>query len=445
MGDSKLETNIANENIYKKFYKVYLAILLSFMTSRLLFQTDILMVSPLGAIATAAFAVPGKIMIIDTIVAMGLGPVISVSVSREKDLINKNKIITSALGFTFFISILLMIIGFIIYPFLNNIFIVNNEIRDLSKSAIFWMTLSIPIRMLNFVSSMCLFASGKSKSVSYIYFFTLSLNLFLNWLFIYKFKYGFSGSYIATFIVSLFELTWLMFLTKKLTNQFPISKFDLIWLKSIFQKLGYEWLRLVSWQFEGFVLIILFASKKEWFSSFSAYGVISEFLSFLLMPIIALMRTSSMQIAEFCPNKNLQSAKLFLKPILIKTLPITILIGIILIFSSKYIGITLYKLDSERLDWWFSFTLIFSIALPIYTFSYLQRACFQACDRFSEIAKIEILMTWFFLIPFCYLALLKQSSILFFLVLFSKELILAVILYLSVNYVRNIYKNILKN
>ena len=180
MGDPKLETNLANENIYKKFYKVYLAILLSFMTSRLLFQTDILMVSPLGAIATAAFAVPGKIMIIDTIVAMGLGPVISVSVSREKNLINKNKIITSALGFTFFISILLMIIGFIIYPILNNIFIVNNEIRDFSKSAIFWMTLSIPIRMLNFVSSMCLFASGKSKSVSYIYFFTLSLNLFLN-------------------------------------------------------------------------------------------------------------------------------------------------------------------------------------------------------------------------------------------------------------------------
>lgn len=68
------------------FWKAYFAVFLSFVTSRLLLQTDILMLTPLGLEATAAFAVPGRLMVIDAIIAFALGPVISVAISRETAL-----------------------------------------------------------------------------------------------------------------------------------------------------------------------------------------------------------------------------------------------------------------------------------------------------------------------------------------------------------------------
>ena len=274
-----------------------MAVFLCFITSRLLLQTDILMISPLGPEATAAFSVPGRLMVIDAIIAFALGPVVSVAVSRENQSQKKHAVIRSSLGFTFVLSLFLVCIGFLLYPIAVDNFVVDSRTKSLALDAVFWMTLSIPIKLLVFITTMCLFACEQGHRVSIIYVVTLTANALLNWLLIYHLNFGFSGSYIATVIVSVLELAWLLWLTARLTEGWPFSRFQWQWLQKIIQQAGAEWGRLVSWQAEGIIILALLASKMEWFPIFSAFGVISEFSALLLMPLIALMRTTAMQIA----------------------------------------------------------------------------------------------------------------------------------------------------
>jgi Na+-driven multidrug efflux pump len=151
------------------FWKAYFAVFLSFVTNRLLLQTDILMLTPLGQAATAAFAIPGRLMIIDTIIAFALGPVVSVAVSRAITLEEKYATIKSALGLTLILSLLLVCIGLLIYPWAVDYFVVDTSTKGLATTGVLWMTVSIPIRILAFIASMSLFACQQGRQVSYIY------------------------------------------------------------------------------------------------------------------------------------------------------------------------------------------------------------------------------------------------------------------------------------
>lgn len=90
--------------------------------------------------------------------------------------------------------------------------------------------------------------------------------------------------------------------------------------------------RLVSWQAEGLVILALLASKIEWLPIFSAFGVISEFSALLLMPLIALMRTTAMQVASVSSDGNLRDSWQLLKPVRYLICSITLVVGIVLTF-----------------------------------------------------------------------------------------------------------------
>ena len=424
--DYKLESTLNKLLNIAAFWKAYFAVFLSFVTSRLLLQTDILMISPLGAEATAAFAVPGRLMVIDTIIAFALGPVISVAVSRESQSQKKHAVIRSSLGFTFVLSLFLVCIGFLLYPIAVDHFVADSRTKSLALDAVFWMTLSIPIKLLVFITTMCLFACEQGHRISIIYVVTLTANALLNWLLIYHLNFGFSGSYIATVIVSVLELAWLLWLTARLTGGWPFSRFQWQWLQKIIQQAGAEWGRLVSWQAEGVVILALLASKMEWFPIFSAFGVISEFSALLLMPLIALMRTTAMQIAAAYPAGQLKEIWQNLKPICLIVCAITTVLGLSLVFLSHSLGRYAYHLEGERLLWWNAFILLYGLTLPIFAYNHLIRGCYQACGKFARIAAIEISLTWIIFIPLLWLALRYWAPFLFFFAYVVKEAIIAI-------------------
>ncbi len=408
------------------FWKAYFAVFLSFVTSRLLLQTDILMLTPLGLEATAAFAVPGRLMVIDAIIAFALGPVISVAISRETALEKKYTVIKSALGLTLLLSLLLVGIGLLIYPLAVDYLVADSQTKNLAQTGVLWMIGSVPIRMLAFIASMCLFACKEGRRVSYIYGVTLTANAALNWLLIYYFKFGFVGSYIATCLVSTLQLAWFLYLLVCLIGEIPFSRFKQQWLKEIAQQIGAEWLRLVSWQAEGLVILAVLASRVEWLSIFSAFGVISEFSALLLMPLIALMRTSAMQVGSANTDGNLKDGWTLLKPIRIRICIVTAILGVILFFLSDQIGTHIYHLENERLVWWNAFMLIYGIALPGFAYSHLIHGCYQACGQFARIAAMEIAITWFLFMPLLGLALNYAMPLMFFFAYVIKEVIVAI-------------------
>jgi len=408
----------------KIFWQAYIPIFLSFVTSRLILQTDLLMVSPLGEAATAAFAVPSKIMIIDSIVAIALGPVISIAISRETSESVKCKLIASALGLTCLISCALTLIGLMIYPHFVSSIITNPVVEEMSQNAVFWMTLSIPIRMLIFVGGMCLFACGEGKRVSKIYFITISLNALLDWLFIYTFSFGFVGAYLATVLVSTIELVWILYLIVKKIRQFPLGRVSVSFVCSLATKFGPEWVRLISWQLEGFAILAILASQWDWFPALSLFGVSAEVTALLTMPLVAMMRNVSMVLAEHYKGSDFFVAKQLLKSVTRDTVLAYIFIGMLVFVIGMNFGPAIYKLDSDRLVWWNAFIPIFSISLPFFAYGSLVRGIYQACGKFKEIASIEIVITWILFIPALYYALTTQNPFVFFAILYGKEIII---------------------
>ena len=422
------------------FLKAYIAILLSFVTSRILLQTDLIMISHMGRDFTAAFSVPSRIMIIDAIFAFALGPVVSVAINKVKDKHVRDQAIKSSLSITLLISLVLMVVGLVFYPILSSLIVNNEKILSITKEPIFWMTVSIPIRMLVFIASMILFASDKGKEVSYIYIVTIVCNYLLNIFFIDY--YGFKGVYISTLFVSLVELVWLLYLLVKLVGLFPFTTFPLKWIKDIFNKIGAEWVRLISWQGEGLVIIAIlsFSIGSEYL--FGIFGITSEFMALLMMPLIALMRALSMQIASRIESNNVYEAWLTISSVKKYVLIIALAISTLLFGMKNFIGIRLYSLSDLSLEIWNSFLIVFLICLPLYSYSYMQRACFQACERFSEITKFEMTITWLAAIPIILFAVEINNVILFFSAIIFKELIMLLILKIKINNIRTSYKEL---
>ena len=305
-------------------------------------------------------------------------------------------------------------------------FVADSQTKNLAQTGVLWMIGSVPIRMLAFIASMCLFACKEGRRVSYIYGVTLTANAALNWLLIYYFKFGFVGSYIATCLVSTLQLAWFLYLLVCLIGEIPFSRFKKQWLKEIAQQIGAEWLRLVSWQAEGLVILAVLASRVEWLSIFSAYGVISEFSALLLMPLIALMRTSAMQVAAANPTRNLMESWQLLRPVRILVCSIMAVLGVGLFFSSNKLGIYAYHLEGERLVWWNAFVLIYSLALPGFAYSHLIHGCYQACGQFTRIAVVEIMITWCLFMPLLGLALNYAMPLMFFFAHIIKDAAVAI-------------------
>ncbi|MEY2333236.1 MATE family efflux transporter [Acidithiobacillus ferrianus] len=96
---------------------------------------------------------------------------------------DKIKIIKSSYSLAFIVSVLVTMVYLPLYQIIIKYLVSDNIVRELSLVAVYWMTLGIPIRMLVFVASMCLFSTNHGKSVSYIYLVTIISNLSLDWFF----------------------------------------------------------------------------------------------------------------------------------------------------------------------------------------------------------------------------------------------------------------------
>ena len=410
------------------FWQTYIAVLLSFVASRLMLQTDLLMIAPLSQFAVAAFAVPNHIMIIDMVVAMALGPVVSVLVSQENQLSKKSALIKMCMGFTLAVSILLTIIGLLIYPLIVDYIVSDPSVRVLAQVAIFWMTISIPIRMVMFISNMCLFACSKNKEVIVINGIAMIANGVLDYLFIYVFHYHFSGVYIATFIVSLLGALCLLKRLHHHIGTLPIGFFKIQWIKKLVGMVGPEWWRLFSWQMEGFIVLAVLASQLNWLGILSVFSVTQPFLLLVMMPLIALMRTSAMKIAAIGSKDSVMVGWNLLQLILTKVFMAAIFMGLVIMVIAYPVGIYGYHLDQYQLNWWLVFCGVVGITLPIFVYGSLLRSCYQACHQFNTIARLEIITTWLLFMPLLWFGLQQASPFLFFGAFAVREAVIAIFL-----------------
>lgn len=380
----------------KTFLAKYFPILFGFIFFRLMTQTDLFMISEFGENAIAVLGIPGKLMILDMIVAFSLGPVISVMVAKNKDNLND---IPSSLTFSLIIGLILMILGLPVYLYLLKEISNVAEILSLGKQAVLIMTFSIPIRMVSYISSMILHSCGKGKFVTPIDILLLLTNGILNYFLMYYLKFGAIGCFISTYICSFIEMSFLLFLIKKLglTNKLiKIPKW--IWIKNLFSNVKFEFFRNCLEHLSSIVILLIIGHLATSKVILVSYSAASEIQLFLLMPLIALMRTVSIQTSTDLKLFNKEYIHSFIKPFYYLLL-ISLFFLISSYFLLPFIGKSLLHLSDDSFHWWEISMICFLIASIINVFNFTLKGILQGHDKFPLLFKIELLTLWPIYIP----------------------------------------------
>lgn len=377
--------------------------LIAFMSFRIMLQTDLIMLAPLGEFAKAAFGVPMRIMWIDTIVALSLIPVVSVHIASIHNDKDKSRAISGILGAAFFLSIILVLIGLFLYPLLINYFVKDPIVAKLSWEAVFWLTISIPVRLILSLTQMLLFSTRKGQLVNVINVVALSINVFLNWIFIYRFNMGFKGAYVSTVLVSSIELAWVLFLIRSHLTTFQVFKSCFNEFKKIMGMLNAEFIRLFAWTLMWFASLALFASYLSDTDRLAAYSVFIEFYFLINMALVALMRSISIVLAQ--EKITIMEKYQYISKLTYKGLAVTALVMVILWIFCTPIGMIFYKLEDVSLEWWKAGIQIFAINLILCYWNAIQKGIWQSCKEFKMIAILEVIVYWSVFIPGIYLGL----------------------------------------
>jgi Na+-driven multidrug efflux pump len=391
-------------------------------------QTDLMMLAPLGEVSLAAFGVPMRVMWIDLIVALALIPVASVHISSICNEEDRYRAVSNILGAAFYLSIILMFVCFFIYPKMIHFMIQDKVVAKLSQEAVFWLTLSIPIRLNMSLNQMFLFSTGSGQSVNIINLLALLANVLLNWLLIYVLSMGFQGAYIATVLVSLMQCLGGLFIMRRNIMISQIFKSNLNSVKKLFLMMSPEFLRLIAWNLMWFISLALFASYLGNVERLAAYSVFVEFQFFVTMPLVVFMRTTAIYLSK---KKLIDTEEQYdyISKLAFKGLFMIILISVLLWFSCSIIGENFYKLNGDALAWWKAGMQMLALTFILLYWNALQRGVWQSRKAFKLITLLEIVFYWSLFIPGIYFGLKYSNPYLPWLGSFFAELIIGLYLW----------------
>ena len=385
----------------RAFLRAYVPMLLSFMASRILIQTDLAMVAPVGEIETAAFSVPMRVMLVDTIVALAIGPVIAVAVARDDNTADRAQIVNNALSLSYYLGILLLAIGLLVYPSLVQVLVENEHVERLAKPAVLWLTFAIPARFVQFIGSMVLFASGRGRAVVPMLLVSIGLNVVLNWILIYRLNLGFEGSYISTFIISHVELLWTLWLLRSQVSITRLVSFPKGGARHFMDGISAELARVLSWQLLWLALLALFNADAGKTARLSAYSVTVELYFFLTMSLIAAMRSTAIvfagQIDHLAGRLNAT-----LRPILVIGVIVCVLTSLALVFFGPFLAQRVFHLSADALPWWQASVFIIAATFPISYVNAIQKGLWQSCNKFKLVFLVEAAICWMILFPVMY-------------------------------------------
>jgi Na+-driven multidrug efflux pump len=373
-----------------------------FIIGRLVLQTDLVMVAHLGTAATAAFAIPVRIMLMDVVCAYALAPLISANAAECEGDATKAAVATrQSLSLAALLAAALTIMGLIIYPLLVRAVAPDAEVAALAQRATFWLTLAIPFRLPLFVATMILHGLGKGSRTVYIGIIELLVNATLNWFFIYYVKMGFSGSYVSTFVTSGIALALALVIVSRTIGTWSLfGRPDGHWLGKILPQAGAEAGRISAERGVDCAALMVVAESGQ--QALGAFAVGCEFLFLLGAPIVATMRAAVILLVRR-KSSALRDAFSALARVTAVTCALSMAGGALLMLAEPILSTNLYKLDPVTRNWWMPLALMLPIILPITMLGALWASAFHALRRFGLLAALQIPCWYGLLLPALYL------------------------------------------
>lgn len=378
---------------FKKTFQDYGIIFIPFLAAllshRLILQTDLIMVSHFGEFSTAAYGIAMKLGFIDTVVALSVGPVVSVIIAKSYNKEEESRHAANAIKTAVWLGLFLLVVSFICYPMLIRFVAPNAAIEKISQEATFWLILSIPVRFLSFIETMLMNGCKKGMKLLFVYFFSFFANIALDYLFMYTFKQKAIGSFQATFVISLFQCLYITLIAWK---YFCLPSFNLFpslnWVKSCLTKSAAEMGRLTTLYSASALFLYLAASDKQQTERLTAFVVSMEFLMFVLIGSVILMRTTAIIVASKEKDQEHDEDRKLLpiyKFFLILIFPVIVFL---LVFGPE-LGVNLYNLSTKSLIWWNVYIILLAVTLPLYLLNAFQKGVWQAKQQYRQLFFID--------------------------------------------------------
>lgn len=390
-----------------KFLKTYWPLLVSFIGGRLILQTDLMMISTLGESATAAFAIPLRIMVLDMVAAFAFAPVVSVAVGAAATERDKGLIVRRALLLCVPMSLVLTIAGLFLYLRLIPFFTRDAAVAGMASDAVIWLTFAIPARLTMFVASMAIHGLGRGKSLFALNAAEVILNVLLNAALMFGFGFGFKGAYIGTFIISYAGLFWSLSLLKPwIFGEGPRAVLELRWIKELLAPAGAEVGRIASERLAALAVLAIFSAAAST-ALLSAFAVAMEAQFLLLMPLVAVMRAAAVSLAGGEARTGDPYAGL--GPVLRAGLAAAVIVSVLLLGAGMSFGPRAYHLSEEAARWWYPFVVYLALCLPLKFADSLQRGAWQSRRRFDVVSLVDTIGQWVVLVPAVFIGVRLNS------------------------------------
>ncbi len=391
------------------FLTIFMPMLVNFITSKLILQTDLIMLAKFGESAVAAYSAPVSIMFLDTLIALALSPIIGVRISEhiKRNQANQGNLagvdeISKTISSTLIISIILTAIGLAIYPTVTQFIVKDIAIKKLAVIFVVYMTISIVPRFMQFVFGMCLHALGRGKIIYFVSLISLPANYFLNHFFSVVLNVGPTGVYISTLAVSC-ATSGVLFLSlrDKIDLHYFSSQHILTWLTNVFNNTKFEFIRLSSYRLVIFITFIFISGGAGVVNRLTAYSIVTEFMMLVSMPVITLTRSLSIYLVqENIDNMSTDCLKNVLMAIGRYAIFFSLFVGFIMYVAGDYVAINLYHISNpETKQWWDIFLITFVFIYPALTICGILKATFHAKKMFSITSKVDLRSDWIVFTP----------------------------------------------
>ncbi|MFE1416583.1 MATE family efflux transporter [Streptomyces sp. NPDC058746] len=367
-------------------------------------QTDLWVISTLGEQAVAAAAVPQRLLLLDSITAMAMGPVVGLSVAGAASAHARRRAVQGGLVGATAAGLLIAAVGLAVLPYLVDALVAAPGIRDNTQSALLWLLVATPVRLAQFVGAMALFALRRSRPLLTLYAVAVVANAALDWFFVHGAGLGFAGAYAATSVIAALECAVTLWLLRDHLSVSPRLRDSARWLRQVARSMITEWGHMLSVIGFELLLVLALTLNASWADRLAAFSAGAVLTATLHIPITALVNATGMVCKDGAPSprewRSLSGGVLAVSAavcVLVATASWTVLPG-------------LYDLHGTAATWFTWLMAAQAVAFPFRLLAATAEGRHKAADRFGVVLRLRLLQEFGIALPLFLVGLLTDNG-----------------------------------
>lgn len=396
---------LADKNIGKLLLKLSLPATFGMLVMAMYNVVDTIFVGRgvgANAIAGVSILFPFSLIVMSMAMLFGIGGSSLFSRSLGEGKLEKARLVLSTSFISVIISsILIIIVSYILGDKLLYLFGATENILPYSKEYFSIIMPGCILFSLAITGNNFARADGQAKIAMISMTASAIINIILDAIFIFVFKWGVLGAAIATAIAQLFSVIYLIrfFISKKFNVQ--LKAHDVKFIPSLIKPISAIGVSSFSRQLAGSVIFIVINNLLKFHGgdlALSAFGIINRVLSLVMMPIFGIAQGLQPIAGYNYGAKRYHFTKLATKYALIAATCVSVFgFAVSLVFPETIINV--FTDDAKLIEMGSTALVYVMLAFPVVGFQVISASMFQAIGKAIPSLVLTLSRQVFLLLP----------------------------------------------